>query len=72
MWFLEVRLKLINLGNAPHTPHSCVAHNCLQRAAQQNKYIFFLHVAMVVRYICPAALILHPVTLMIQSTQYKY
>lgn len=38
----------------------------------RGKQIFFCQAAAVVKYIRPAALILHPVTLMIQSTQYKY
>lgn len=37
-----------------------------------GKTNIFLQVAVAVKYIRPAALILHPVTLMIQSTQYKY
>lgn len=37
-----------------------------------GKQIFFCQASAVVKYIRPAALILHPVTLMIQSTQYKY
>lgn len=47
-----------------------IAHNSLARVLRKTN--IFYQVAVVVKYIRPAALILHPVTLMIQSTQYKY
>lgn len=69
MRLLEVRLKFIKLT---HAPDVLVFSPQLFAIGCSGKPNIFCQVAMVVRYICPAALILHPVTLMIQSTQYKY
>lgn len=62
----------IKINGMEGHPHARVDGSQQFGAGCSGKQIFFCQAAVVVKYIRPAALILHPVTLMIQSTQYKY